>query len=745
VPTAEWFPYVGPNRRCDRPVVEITLDFARGEKSPPPSWASDIRDLLVSGHVLAAAEPFPRQPLPAGHMRRYASLLAQTALLFQLKTGHRVGFFKTLECAQPRRLIVLVEHEHCDVGMTAVKLARELLDGKRRLLAEPFAMFRAFAEERRLPLDTGAIIRAARRRDIPCSHLERFPRRREPDSGDCIRLNGLIMLGHGKHRQILDGTFCPGRSAQLRTLLKNGAERQRLLRRLDLAGAGDAPVSAHCDVVAVDGRLVGLRNRSGDLLPPESLHPKLSAAVLRINRAVGQAPVAVALAVHDVSQPPGGGSVRVLDFEMAPNLEHFFAADESRLEAAACAIVEWLFPPGENYRMPIIAVTGTNGKTTTSRMIFHVLQAAGRQPGLVCTDGIFVRGKLVSEGDNCTPKGHFEVLSNPAADHAVLETHHRGILVRGFAFRWCDVAVCLNVTEDHLGDTHVDTVEAMAGVKGSLLERARGAAVLFADDTNCLDMLGSLGADKVCLVSMLRDAQDLRELGGGRAECFCVLETVAGEEWLVLHDRARRMPVIASNGIPATFGGFARFNVSNAMHAAAACYLSGVPVEVLRTALAGFHCDYDSTPGRLNWFDDLPFRILMDFAHNPDGLKKLCEFVDRLPVRGRKVIAFAGAHDRREDTLVRMGQAVAGHFDFYYCKEYAPRIENQKQVAHFLRQGLLSAGVDAGSTAVRTYGEEVIFEIFDSCEAGDLLVMLMGHVEKSQLASHIRAYARRMQ
>jgi len=736
MPEIEYFPYLGPNRRSDKTVVEITLVFAPADQNGFPQHGSEIRDLLVSGGVLDADETFPGQTLPDEKMAWYASLLAQTALLLQRKGGHRVNFFSVKVDPEQNRCVVLLEHEHCDVGMTAVKLANELVSGQRKLLTEPFDMFKAFAHDRRLPLDTEAIIKAARRRDIPFTHLERFPLLRN-NKADCIRLNGLIMLGHGERQHVLDGTFCLDKSRDYKGLLKSSAQRQALLENLGVciirsSEAGGEGAGKH-HVIAVNGQLLPSTGQ---------VHPSVTDAVLKINQAVGLAPIVVTLLTADISWPLTEGVSGVVDFELAPNLEHFHVPGSGLIEAAAEATVDWLFPDKTSTRMPIIAITGTNGKTTTSRMINHILMASGRKPGMVCTDGIFLNGCQVDDGDNSTMKGHFNVLASREVDFAVLETHHYGILVRGFAFTWCDIAVCLNVTEDHLGVVNVDTVEQMAEAKGSLLERARHAAVLNADDPNCLGMLDSITAETACLVSMRADQKQLSALVGNRTAVYCVLEVVEGEEWLVIYAGGERVPVIPSARIPATFDATARFNVSNAMHAIAATYLAGISRDAIRKAMACFSSGYESTPGRLNVFDDLPFRVIMDFAHNPDGFEKLCDFVDQQTVSGRKLIAFAGSPDRKDETLVRMGRAMADHFDFYFCKEHKSRGDvERRKVAPLLQQGLLEAGVDRDQTAIMAHGKEVIFEIFDSCESGDLLVMLLGHIEKHELAGQIREYA----
>jgi len=649
MPAISWFAYCFPNRRTDKTVVEITLDFKPADRHGFPRRASDVKNILVSSGILTADEVFPQQALPDDRMGWYTSLLVQTALLFQRKTGHRVSFHSFSLFPDQNRSIALLEHEHCDVGMTAVKLAVELLNGKRRLLAEPFRLFEEFARERLLPLETGAIIKAARRRDIPCIHLERQPYKREEfdqlTGGRCISRNGLLMLGHGVHQHVLDGTFCLDKSEDFK----------------DLPG----------------------------------------------NR--GQTPANM--------KNTGSGFT----------------------ESTADALMDWLFPEKNSVRMPIIAVTGTNGKTTTVRMINHILSTAGRKPGMVCTDGVFLNGRQVSQGDQCTDTGHLKVLTSKAVNEAVLETHQAGILGRGFAFDWCDIAVCLNVTEDHLGEAHIDTVEQMAKVKQALVERARHAAVLNADDPHCLAMRGAMNAEQICLVSMRYSVDELHAMVGERPACFCVLELVEDEEWLVIYDQGRRLPVIKAASIPATFAGTARFNISNAMHAIVAAYLSGTGAEMIRTAMRKFHASYESTPGRLNVFHDLPFLVILDFAHNPAGLHSLCDFIDRQTVPGRKIVAFTGMVDRMDATLKNMATSLAGHFDFYFCKE---RYEVQpRSVAHILQQGLLGSGVSADRIAVRAFGKKVIGEIFDACEPGDLLVMLLGHDEKRRLSDYIREYA----
>ena len=756
MPVIEWFAYCFPNRRSDKPVVEVMLDFKPADQGGAPLQVSEIKEILVSSEILSAEEVFPVQALPDDRMHCYVSLLLQLALLFQTKAGHRVSFYTVLRGPDQNRLTGLVEHEHCDVGMTAVKLAIELIRGERRQLAAPFQTFEKFARERLLPIDTEAIINAARRRDIPVIQLERQPYKREDfkrvTSGDCIRRNGLLMLGYGAHQHLLDGTFCLDLSAEFNQLRTNKHKRKTLLASLGIPvfNSEEERVTGlnKYHLIAVNGRLAAVVNQpGGELSDAEKLHDSTRDFILQLSREIDLAPVVISIKTNDLSRSltqVGGG---VVDFDLAPELDRYLGQDQysDLLDSIADQIVAWLFAEKSYTRMPIIAITGTNGKTTTTRMINHILMNTGLKPGMVCTDGAFLNGKQISKGDECTDTGHLKVLTSKDVDVAVLETHHAGIMVRGFAFGWCDIAICLNVSEDHQGKLNIETVEQMATLKQALVERARQAVILNADDPNCLAMITATVAKDICLVSIELDIDKLRHQVSQRVALFCVLETIENKQWLVIYDRLQRLPIMKVVSIPATFDGTARFNVSNAMHAIVACYLLNVSVEAICTAMAGFSSGPELTPGRLNIFDDLPFRIIMDFAHNPDGMRNLCEFIDGQDVSGRKLIAFAATANRKDEIIKNMARSVAGHFDVYFCKEYAPvGDETPREVAHLLRQGLLEGSVAETQIKTTSFGKDVVFEIFDSCETGDLLVMLLGHVEKYQLAGHIREYAAKL-
>jgi UDP-N-acetylmuramyl tripeptide synthase len=449
------------------------------------------------------------------------------------------------------------------------------------------------------------------------------------------------MLGHGTHQRVLDGLFCLARSDEFKPLLNNKQGRRDLLQGLGLpladSGADDAGTADRFQYLLVNGVVAAARQLpNGPWIEPAALDHALEQRLRQVTHALGAAVVAVTVLAGDVE-----------DFDLAPRLDRCLESPDhtALLGRIANLLLDWLFADSKDTRIPIIAITGTNGKTTTARMVREVLSCAGDRPGLVCTDGIYLDDKQVVDEDKSTASGHLKVLTSTAVNRAVLETHHAGILRRGFAFDWCEVAVCTTVADDHLGPGTARTVAEMAAVKRALLERARNAAVLNADNEHCLHMVEHLVAEKICLVSTRSVADDLRHLGPEGRTCCCVLEAVDGEDWVVIYDTGR-VPVVPAASIPATFGGRATFNVSNAMHAIAACYFSGYSADVIRAGMERFQMDFNQTPGRLNFCDAYPFGVLLDAMKNPAGAAALCRFIEQLETRGRKYVMVQARGDR---------------------------------------------------------------------------------------------------
>jgi len=329
----------------------------------------------------------------------------------------------------------------------------------------------------------------------------------------------------------------------------------------------------------------------------------------------------------DISAPLDESGAAFVDLDIAPELDSFLTEDSMILADTMDAFMSWLYPVDAQAEIPLIVVTGTNGKTTTSRMIYEVLKQAGYAPGLACTEGIYsASGQLLDEGDLSGLSGHYALFTDPSLDSAVLETARGGSLTVGLAYSQCDVAVCLNVTDDHLEERGVNTLEQMAAVKRFIVQGAREAIILNADDGLCLSMLPFTTTRKTCLASTEQSSQSLwRQYGTDF--CLAVVENILGQDHLVLYDQQQKILIAAVNELPATFNGCARHNIVNALHASAACYFTGAQPGAIRNALCQFRMNYENTPGRLNFYDELPFRALIDYAHNTDGVQYLCEFV----------------------------------------------------------------------------------------------------------------------
>ena len=390
----------------------------------------------------------------------------------------------------------------------------------------------------------------------------------------------------------------------------------------------------------------------------------------------------------------GGG---VIEVNAAPGLRMHIEPSEGAPRDVAKPIIEMLFPRGRSSRVPIIAITGTNGKSTVGRMTKHILRYTGCTVGLTSTTGVYINDVLTHEGDATGPRSARMILRDPTVEVAVLETARGGLLREGLAYEEADIAACLNVTADHLGLKGIETVEDLANVKQVVVEAVRrsGHSVLNADDPLTVRMARRAGGRIIWfslnggaeMSPMLREHVDQ----GGMA---VVREPGPEGGTIVLYDEARRDLIMKAGDIPATLHGMAEFNVANALAAIAIALAHEVPILTIRSAMAQFRSTFEQNPGRLNVHDAHGFRVILDYAHNAAGLEALGKVVRGLSHRYKRTIGSVSmAGDRRDEDIIELGRIAAGIFDeLIFREDPYTRGRPRGEVMNLLKKGALDSG-----------------------------------------------------
>ena len=453
----------------------------------------------------------------------------------------------------------------------------------------------------------------------------------------------------------------------------------------------------------------------------DEIHPGNATACEMAAGVVGLDIAGIDVLTPDISVPFEENGAVIIEINAAPGIRMHEHPSEGRPRHVAAAILDMLFPPGARPTIPVIAVTGTNGKTTTTRLIAHLFRAAGRTVGFTTTDGVYLQNRLVVRGDMTGPFAANVLLSNPAVEVAVLETARGGILRAGLGFDECDVGIVLNVAGDHLGLHGIHTQEQLADVKAVVpaVVKRRGNAVLNADDPLVAAMAERTRGDVVWFSTVPDHGSDLVAAHletGGTAAC------IEGGEFVIRRGRLR-IPIAAVHEVPLTVEGLARFQYGNVLAAIAATFVQGMRYEDIRAGLLSFFPSPSLTPGRLNLLRVRGGTVLVDYAHNPRAVEGLMEVAMGLEARRRiGIVAVPG--DRRDEDVREVGR-LAARFDRVILKEDANRRGRAPgEMARLLEEGLRAGGLPADRIEIVLAERDAVVHAIAAMQDSDLVVVL---------------------
>jgi cyanophycin synthetase len=450
----------------------------------------------------------------------------------------------------------------------------------------------------------------------------------------------------------------------------------------------------------------------------DEIHPENIWLAQRVAKVIGLDIAGIDIVTCDISRPLHEVDGVIVEVNAAPGFRMHFCPSEGIPRNVAEPVLDMLFPPGAPSRIPILAVTGTNGKTTTTRLLAHIFRQTQQIVGYTTTDGIYIGDYLVQKGDTTGPQSAQIILQDPTVEVAVLETARGGILRSGLGFSACDVGVVLNVAADHLGIGDIETVEDLAQLKSVVVETARsnGYAVLNADDPLVAAMASQVKA-QIAYFSMHSDnelVQNHTRQGGLAAVYENGYLSILKGDWTLRIEQAVNVAL--------TMGGRAPFMIANALAASLAAFAQGVRIEDIRTALTTFQASVNQTPGRMNLFNLGHYHALVDYAHNPHSYQALGDFVQNWP--GERIGVVGGPGDRRDEDFVTLGQLSAEIFDRIIIKEDDDtRGRPRGEAGQLIAQGIMASGITI-PYEVMLNETEAVNATLDQAPPGSLVVIL---------------------
>jgi len=451
----------------------------------------------------------------------------------------------------------------------------------------------------------------------------------------------------------------------------------------------------------------------------DMMHPENVFLCERISRVIGLDICGVDIMAENLTQPLKENGGCILEVNAAPGFRMHLAPSEGLPRNVASPVIDMLYPPGKPSRIPIIAVTGTNGKTTTTRLLAHIVKNNGYKVGFTTSDGIYIQNHMLEKGDTTGPVSAEYILKDPTVEFAVLETARGGILRSGLGFSRCDIAVITNIQEDHLGLSDIHTLEDLARVKSTVVKSVKkdGWAILNAEDEQCVKIGQELSCN-VAYFSMDEENELIKKLCK-EGKIVCVYEngfiTVKKGEWKIRIERATHVPL--------TMGGKAKFMIANVLAATLASYLQGFKTEDISLSLQTFIPSAAQTPGRMNIFEFKKFKVLIDFAHNASGYRGVEDFLTTV-VANKKIGIIAGVGDRRDEDIKECAKIAGRMFDHIIIRqEKHLRGRTEEEIINLILEGIAESGRNVTHEII-TKEVEAIKHAINSAEEGTFITAL---------------------
>ncbi len=716
----------------DVATTNVSVSDSHGSGSLPSDGVAESgaggRMTGLAGAALGMGESNADAPISL------ARVISQLTLALQRALGMRVAYLHWSDSHEPHVTVAVVEFEDERLGRAcldfAERFARAVIAGEAWDAAEAWAHVRQNAVAWRLPASTAALLEAAASRQIPVMktpdpEVWQFgwgARQRRVFQSLTDRTSGVaerFMRDPNVVWRMLQAAgvpmFDPDETVPTADhyILVANQRCVSAVRRVPVVETAAEPAGeAACEATVGEAAF-----RWIDVTG--TIHPELATQLVEGALMLGLDVVEYAMAAIDLAAPLDGvqrGVTRVL---AVPDLEHHCGVSADSAARAGGAIIDGLFPPGQSGRIPLIAVTGVNGKTTTTRLCAHIVATWGKRVAYTCTDGIFIAGRRVDVEDCSGPRSARNVLMNPTLEAAVLETARGGILREGLAFDRCDVAVVTNIGEgDHLGLGGVETRDELARVKRTIVDAvgADGTAVLKADDPLTAEMA------QHCRGSVVYFARDPEHpvMAAHRAKGGRVV--FARDNFVVVADSQLEIPLLSFDRIPLTHNGRILFQVENVLAATAATWALGIAAEVIRNGLESFAASLEKSPGRFNLVKIGGATVICDYGHNTSALKAMLESLDLFPP-SRRLAVYSAAGDRRDIDMIDQGRLLGAAFDqVILYEDHYLRGRKPGEITALFEKGLAEGGRAKEVVAVQGWATAVE-KVLERIKPGDLVLL----------------------